>query len=58
MKPIRGLIIRVDVNRTPVVGDCSSCGFESLTRLTVHHLTDNGVSTLADRIICGRGCAQ
>lgn len=54
----RNAIIRLTVTQEPVEGECPSCQFDALVRVRAHHLTVNGVTTLADRTLCGRCAAE
>lgn len=54
----RTLTIRLEVKQEPVDGECSSCGFDALVRVRAYHLTTSGVTTLADRTLCGRCAAE
>lgn len=47
-------IIKLTPMITDVDGECPGCGFESLRRIRMYHVTSSGVGTLADRTICGR----
>lgn len=39
---------------TTDAGECPMCGFDSLRRVTGHHLTEHGVTTVFDVEHCGR----
>lgn len=46
------------IKLTPIVdevqGECPGCGFDSLRRVRLYHLTSNGVGSLGDQTYCGR----
>ena len=54
----RTVTIRLDVKQDSVDGECPSCGFDALVRVRAYHLTASGVTTLADRTLCGRCAAE
>ena len=50
--------IRLTVIPEPIDSDCPDCGYAALIRIRAYHLTINGVTTLADRTLCGRCAAE
>ena len=54
----RNVTIRLDVKQDSVDGECPSCGFDALLHVRAYHLTTSGVTTLADRTLCGRCAAE
>lgn len=48
------IVLKLTPLVTDVDGECPGCGFESLRRVQLFHLTENGVGTLADQTFCGR----
>lgn len=52
------ITIRLTVIQEQVEGECPSCQFDALVRVRAYHLTVNGVTTLADRTLCGRCAAE
>lgn len=47
------LVMRITTMVTDA-GECPMCGFDSLRRVTGHHITPSGVTTMFDQTYCGR----
>ena len=51
-------IITLWVHAEPIEGECETCGYDALRRITAHQVTAGGVRTHVDKAACGRCAAE
>lgn len=51
-------VVRIDLVAVPIEGECPTCGFDALLRVTGYHLTEHGVTTMLRQVHCGRCIAE
>lgn len=55
---VKAHVIRLTPIQDRFPGECPECGYESLVRVRLAHLTMQGVGIMADAILCGRCAAE